>query len=382
MSTIHWLGTGLSSIPGLKSLIKNNHNVIVWNRSRQKAIKLLEDISGNYTVKTLVLSDLKRFVNDDDIVVSMLPSSMHVKVANLCLNCNAHFVSSSYLSKEMLALDEQAERLGLCFINEVGLDPGLDHIFGKLLISEFKQAGLESKENSYFFKSYCGGFPKNKNDFCYKFSWSPLGVLKALKATTKYLQDGVLQESKQPYKDIHSYSPVSKFTNEAFEAYGNRNSLDYIKDYDIPDDWQLQQFIRGTLRLSGWSKAWRDVFSIVENSINTGSDLALETLSEELKEKYTYSQDENDRVVLSVELKVVKQAKTIWHKSYFIDATGAINASAMSRLVSLPVSFAVESVLSGDISAGVSGTPDALAHDWINKLELAGEKVEYIDVLA
>ncbi|MBU2711505.1 saccharopine dehydrogenase NADP-binding domain-containing protein [Zooshikella sp. WH53] len=372
----------MSSIPGLKSLIKNNHNVIVWNRSRQKAIKLLEGISGNYTVKTLVLSDLQEIINVNDIVVSMLPSVMHIEVAKLCLNYKAHFVSSSYLSKEMLALNEQVERLGLCFVNEIGLDPGLDHVFGKLLVSEFKQEGLESPDNSYFFKSYCGGFPKNKNDFCYQFSWSPLGVLKALKATAKYVQYGILRESKQPYKEIHSYSPVSKITNETFEAYGNRNSLDYIKDYNIPDDWQLQEFIRGTLRLSGWSKAWKNVFSIVENSMSTGNDFALEKLSEELKEKYTYSQDEYDRVVLSVELKVVRQTKKIWHKSYFIDATGTADASAMSRLVSLPVSFAVESVLFGEISPGVSGAPNTLAHNLIRRLEQTGEKVEYIDALA
>ncbi len=104
----------------------------------------------------------------------MLPANMHMEIALLCLEAKAHFVSSSYVSPEMAALDEEVKASGLCFVNEVGLDPGgLDHLLAHLLMNDYKSSAVFDPSNSHDFRSYCGGFPAVANAFKYKFSWSP-----------------------------------------------------------------------------------------------------------------------------------------------------------------------------------------------------------------
>ena len=127
MANIHWLGTGLSAIPGLKMLIENGHSVIVYNRTVDKAIEALSGVNGDYKVVQFSLETVQENTAAGDVVVSMLPGNFHVPVAELCLSLNAHFVSSSYISDEMRALDDNAKEKKLCFVNEVGLDPGIDH---------------------------------------------------------------------------------------------------------------------------------------------------------------------------------------------------------------------------------------------------------------
>ena len=124
MANIHWLGTGLSAIPGLKMLIKNKHSVIVYNRTVDKAIEALSGINGDYQVVSFSLKAIEQHARAGDIVISMLPGNFHVPVAELCLSLDAHFVSSSYISDEMRVLNEAAKEKNLCFVNEVGLDPG------------------------------------------------------------------------------------------------------------------------------------------------------------------------------------------------------------------------------------------------------------------
>ena len=109
MANIHWLGTGLSAIPGLKMLIENGHTVIVYNRTVDKAIEALSGVNGDYKVVQFSLETVQENTAAGDVVVSMLPGNFHVPVAELCLSLNAHFVSSSYISDEMRALDDNAK---------------------------------------------------------------------------------------------------------------------------------------------------------------------------------------------------------------------------------------------------------------------------------
>ena len=184
MAKIHWLGTGLSAIPGLKMLIKNKHSVIVYNRTVDKAIEALSGINGDYQVVSFSLKAIEQHARAGDIVISMLPGNFHVPVAELCLSLDAHFVSSSYISDEMRVLNEAAKEKNLCFVNEVGLDPGIDHSMSHALVDDYKASNEFSSTNEHSFLSYCGGLSDVPNDFCYKFSWSPLGVLKALMSTS------------------------------------------------------------------------------------------------------------------------------------------------------------------------------------------------------
>jgi len=136
--TIHWCGTGLSAIPGLRKLIIDGHDIIVWNRTISKALSAVGDITKS--IKEFNIQELESHLKKDDIVVSMLPGDWHVPLAKLCLKCQSHFVSSSYISPEMRELDALAVKNGLCLVNEVGLDPGIDHLMAHALIEDYRNS--------------------------------------------------------------------------------------------------------------------------------------------------------------------------------------------------------------------------------------------------
>ena len=151
----------------------------------------------------------------------------------------------------MKNLNDEAKRNNLVFINEVGLDPGIDH-FSHLLVKKLKETGLRHLDVTYH--SYCGGFPAIPNDFKYKFSWSPVGVIKALNNDAKFINN-FQTVVKTPYKNIGKYS----VNDEIYEAYPNQDSTPYIKEYNFDQQWNLKEFVRGTLRLNGWENAWKDI---------------------------------------------------------------------------------------------------------------------------
>ena len=121
---VHWCGTGLSAIPGLKKLIMGSNNVIVWNRTVSKATKALAGVSA--TIHEFNMNTLEEKLAPGDIVVSMLPGEWHVPLAKLAISKKAHFVSSSYISPEMKNLHNAALKAGVSLVNEIGLDPGID----------------------------------------------------------------------------------------------------------------------------------------------------------------------------------------------------------------------------------------------------------------
>ena len=177
---VHWCGTGLSAIPGLKKLILDGNNVVVWNRTVSKARKALEGVQ--VTIYEFDIKSLEEKLAPTDIIVSMLPGDWHVPLAKLAISKKAHFVSSSYISPEMKNLHNAALKAGVSLVNEIGLDPGIDHLMAHKLVNELKKSEVMNAETEVSFLSYCGGVPKVPNEFKYKFSWSPLGVLKALKS--------------------------------------------------------------------------------------------------------------------------------------------------------------------------------------------------------
>ena len=383
MTNIHWLGTGLSAIPGLKMLIENGHSVLVYNRTVEKAIKALSDVKGDYQVFVFSLQSLEENVAAGDIVVSMLPGNFHVPVAELCLSVNAHFVSSSYISDEMRALNDAAKEKNLCFVNEVGLDPGIDHSMSHALVDDYKNSPEFSANNEHSFLSYCGGLSDIPNDFCYKFSWSPLGVLKALMSTSVSIRNGDIFTVTKPWESVELYPLPMPWGEDEFEVYPNRDSLPFIEQYQMDDGLQIKQFVRGTLRYKGWKNAWGDIFSEVDTLDASIAEARLKEISDDLWDRYSYTDGEVDRVILTVELKVENDTEVLWHKQYLMDTLGNDNGSAMAQLVSCSVSLAVEAVLGNEISSGVTAAPhqSKLVSRWLDQAEDISDHFVLIDHL-
>ncbi len=374
--TIHWCGTGLSAVPGLRRLLENGQDVVVWNRTVDKAQDAVGDLTDN--LRKFDMDSLADTVEKGDIIVSMLPGDLHVPLAKIAIANEAHFVSSSYIAPEMRALDDAAKAAGVCLINEVGLDPGIDHLMAHHLVEDYRASEACDDANEISFISYCGGIPKFPNPFRYKFSWSPLGVLKALKSPSKSIKNFEEYDVARPWDAITSYTaPLEQ--EETFEVYPNRDSLPFMQQYKFDPSWKVKNFVRGTLRLNGWKDAWSPVFQEIETLSGPSGDQRLAEMSDEFWDKNAYDPDEPDRVVLCVSLKVERDGAPVWHKTYVMDAWGENGVTAMARLVSNPVSFAIEAVQNGDISAGVHAAPsDAkLVQNWMTKI---GTLAQYLDV--
>ena len=372
--TIHWCGTGLSAIPGLRRLIEAGHPVTVWNRTTDKAREAVGDLTTD--IHAFDLDALTAATAAGDIVVSMLPGDWHVPLARMCLAKGAHFVSSSYISPEMRALDDAARDAGLRFVNEVGLDPGIDHLMAHKLVADYRASAAYAPDNEISFISYCGGVPKITNAFRYKFSWAPAGVLKALRSPSRSIRNFAELNVTKPWDAITRYdAPLP--TPESFEVYPNRDSLPFIQDYDFAPEWPVRDFVRGTLRLNGWADAWADIFA----EVGTASDTRIQEIADQLLAENAYDEGEPDRVVLCVGFKAAKDGKTVWHKTYVMDAWGDARGTAMARLVSIPVSLAIESVLNREIPAGVSAAPSdpRLVTRWLAEIDTLAQHMQIVD---
>lgn len=376
MSRIHWLGAGLSTIPGIRRLANTDQPIIVWNRTLKKATEAIKGTvgqkNGSAEAATLDWDMLDATLDAGDVVVSMLPGDLHVKVAQMCIDAKAHFVSSSYLSPEMVVLNAAAVKQGVSLVNEVGLDPGIDHLFAHALVDDYKRSSRYSTDNKIFFRSYCGGVPAVPNAFKYKFSWSPFGVLKALTSPAKWVESGDEQNTATPWKAVTSYDvTTAKGKQESFEAYPNRDSLPFMSAYHFEDDWKVEQFVRGTLRLSGWTTAWDSLFTDIESMNPKDTQSRLTKMSDKLWKEHAYAKGELDRVVLVVELEVQdKSGKVVWHQTQSIDDVGNEEGTSMARLVSHTVSLAVQSTLAREFEPGVQAAPsDAnIVQSWLAQL--------------
>ncbi|MEQ9694436.1 saccharopine dehydrogenase family protein [Shimia sp. SDUM112013] len=379
--TIHWCGTGLSAIPGLRRLIEAGHEVTVWNRTVEKAQDAIGDLTDK--IKAFELDALGAELSAGDIVVSMLPGDWHVPLAELCIEKGAHFVSSSYIAPEMRALDDKARRAGVVLVNEVGLDPGIDHLMAHRLVADYRASDAYDVANTLSFISYCGGIPKTPNPFRYKFSWSPLGVLKALRSPSRSIRDHAPLDVARPWDAISRYiAPLP--SPESFEVYPNRDSIPFMEDYKFDPNWTVKEFVRGTLRLNGWAEAWDDVFKEIETLTGPEGDARLKEMSDTFWDENAYDEGEPDRVVLCVGLKAEKEGVEVWHKTYVMDAWGDERGTAMARLVSVPVSLAVESVLNREIAAGVHAAPSdpKLFTRWLDEIDRLAQHLEIVDHLS
>ncbi len=215
-----------------------------------------------------------------DVAISMLPAPLHPVVAELCIETRTHLVTASYASPEMWALDEQAQAAGITLLNEVGLDPGLDHMSAMRIIDQIHAKGGRIIE----FTSYCGGLPSPDaadNPLRFKASWSPAGIVSAANRPARFKQGGLLQVVEP--ETLFENPLIFRYDEIPFdlEAYPNGNSEFYIGAYGLQE---ARTFIRGTLRYAGWCEVilalhGLDWFSeqpaseIVERTIARSADL-------------------------------------------------------------------------------------------------------------
>lgn len=244
------LGSGMVSRPGVTYLLEQG-NLFVTVASNEPEVAR-EMVKGFENGKSLFIDvddreKLSALIEENDIVVSLLPWVFHARVAELCLKFNKHMATTSYVNKEMRKLDGPASEKGLLFLNEIGVDPGIDHMSAMKIIDDVVREGGKIRH----FYSYCGGLPApedNDNPFGYKFSWSPKGVVLASLNAAKFLENG--KEVDVDGKELFlKYRMVEVEGLGTFEVYPNRNSLPYKECYGLTD---AETVIRGTYRYPGW----------------------------------------------------------------------------------------------------------------------------------
>ncbi|MTK03224.1 saccharopine dehydrogenase NADP-binding domain-containing protein [Micromonospora sp. CP22] len=344
---VHWLGTGLSTGSGLRIVCDLAERTTVWGRTEAKAVACLErlDLAGRADTRAYTPDALAAEVGAGDLVVSMLPATEHPAVLRVCVDRAAHFASSSYVTPEVAELAREAERAGLIVLTEAGLDPGIDHLLAHHLVELAERATADAGAVSVRFASYCGSFPAVPNDFRYRFSWAPRGVLTALRAPARYVEQGRERTAAQPYRDLREVV----LDGERFEVYPNRDSVPFIPTYRFPASWKVDTFIRGTIRLDGWSDAWETVFAALE----TGSDAQIDRLAGELAERYPTTGDDHDRVVMYVLLEVTTADGGSWSGEYRLDIQGDGRENATPRTVSVTLAAGVADLLAGRIGPGL-----------------------------
>ncbi|CAK9066981.1 unnamed protein product [Durusdinium trenchii] len=253
------LGSGHVASPLIAYLARKPTELVVAS-VEQKELNALRRLPGLGRVKTEVLDiaaadhdsaiaeKLETFVKESDLVISLLPAHMHVGVAKMAIQHGVSMVTASYVSPEMAALHEAAEKAGVLILNEVGLDPGIDHLSAMSMIDTARSTGSEILR----FASLCGGLPSpeaaGSNPIGYKFSWSPRGVLVASQNSARFKEDGLLREIAG--EDLLAQGkPITINNAFALDVLPNRDSTMFAELYGLAD---IPTFIRGTLRFRGF----------------------------------------------------------------------------------------------------------------------------------
>ncbi len=260
MQKILIIGAGLSSSSMIEYLLKNSEThdwkITVADMSLELAHLKVKGHKNARPITFDIFNEQQKIeeIKNHDLVVSMLPAAMHPMVAKICLQYKKHMVTASYVSDEMKSLDEEVKKAGLIFMNEIGVDPGIDHMSTMQVLEKIKALGGEV----FSYKSFTGGLvaPKyDNNPWNYKFTWNPRNVVVAGQGTAKFLENGEFKYI--PYHSLFSsYTRFNVLDYGEFEGYPNRDSLKYRSIYGLD---KVESMVRGTLRRPGYCKAW-DVF--------------------------------------------------------------------------------------------------------------------------
>lgn len=257
MKNILVIGAGRSSTSLIQYLLthseKENWNITVGDIDLETA----RQKTGNHKNARALVFDIhneqqrREEIQKADLVISMLPAFLHMDVAKDCVYYKKHMATASYVSKEMAELHKEAQDAGLILMNEIGLDPGIDHASAMKIIDHIHESGGELTS----FKSYCGGLvaPEyNTNPWGYKFSWNPRNVILAGQGTAQFIEEGAYKYI--PYNRLFIQTETIEVQGYGkFEGYANRDSLSYRKLYHIDN---IPTMLRGTLRMPGFCMAW------------------------------------------------------------------------------------------------------------------------------
>lgn len=302
MEEVLVFGAGLVAGPLVGYLLDHDYRVKVASRTLSKAESLINADANGEAVQFNIREDqdlLDDLVAEADLVVSLLPYIYHVQVAKACLEHQRPLVTTSYVSDEMEALDQDAREAGVILLNEIGLDPGIDHMSAMRIIDRVHDNGGEVRA----FRSFCGGLPApeaNDNPLGYKFSWSPRGVVLAGRNDARYLQNGrVVDVPNERLFATHYVTWVDGLGD--FETYPNRNSLPYIQRYGIEE---TDTMYRGTLRNLGWCDAMLKLNALGYFSLEERPDLPHKTFREVMKEQVEEEITGDLRVDLARQLNV------------------------------------------------------------------------------
>lgn len=257
MRNILVLGAGRSSSALIDYLLEqaqaNEWRITVGDVSKEAAAERI----GNTPHGKAIAFDIKKegadaVVGSHDLVISVLPAMFHPVVAKLCVKQKKHLINASYVSPDMKAFDADAKKAGLLFLNECGLDPGIDHMSAMQVMDRIRSEGGDL----YSFESFTGGLIAPETDpgnpWRYKFTWNPRNVVMAGQGTARFLQEG--QFKYIPYQQLFKrVTPVEVPGYGKYEGYANRDSLGYRSLYGLQE---IKTMIRGTLRNDGFCAAW------------------------------------------------------------------------------------------------------------------------------
>ena len=258
MRNILIIGAGRSASSLIKYLLDKSEIENLHLTIGDLSLELAERKTNNHKNATAIALDIfdenqrKAEIQKADIVISMLPAHLHIEVAKDCVVYKKHMVTASYISDAMLELDAAAKENNLIFMNEIGLDPGIDHMSAMKVIDEIRDKGGKM----ILFESFCGGLvaPESDNNLWnYKFTWAPRNVVLAGQGgAAKFIQEGKYKYI--PYNRLFRRTEFLEVEGYGrFEGYANRDSLKYRSVYGLDDVLTLY---RGTIRKVGYSRAW------------------------------------------------------------------------------------------------------------------------------
>ncbi|OFX75428.1 MAG: hypothetical protein A2X12_05775 [Bacteroidetes bacterium GWE2_29_8] len=399
------LGAGLVVKPMIEYLKDLNFQITIASKNSHVISSLLTNYKNGKILEweTSDESTLDNLIKENDIVASLLPYVYHTLVAKYCIKHKKNMITASYVKPEMEALDSQAREAGIVILNELGLDPGIDHMSAMKIIDEEHAKGNEIEE----FYSFCGALPAPDsidNPFNYKFSWSPKGVVMAGNNDAVYLKDEkeMVVETANLFKDPLK---INIKTLGTLEVYPNRDSISYIDIYKIPE---VKTIMRGTFRYENWceiidgfkrlnmigydnhdmsNKSYIDMLYDL-NNISRGNDIKTDIIkhldlnnnnklieamnwlgmfsgkkierneasmfdvtSDYMIEKMMLNDSDRDMVVMQHTF-VIKKSNNEREviKSSMIDFGDLKTDTAIARTVALPAAIAINKVLSGEIT--------------------------------
>ena len=263
MTNILVFGAGKSSSYLIKYLLdcslKQFWQVTVADSNLNAALAKIGDHSFGRAVQLDIHEDLlrKRQIGQADLVISLLPPSLHFIVAKDCIELRKNLITASYLSEEIKSLHIDARNAGLLFMNEIGLDPGIDHMSAMKIIDEIERLGADISS----FKSYCGGLvapESDNNPWHYKISWNARNILNAGKSGAHVMDNGI--EKKFDYSDLFNQYELIKVPGLGnLAAYANRDSLNYRNYYGLE---QVKTMLRATFRYEEFCLGWNTIIQL------------------------------------------------------------------------------------------------------------------------